>query len=119
MNDELAERLRKMNERAAPPLTWEEFKVRTPCRGCGQPWLDGEEWRSGGTAHFTDEQRERYEAEKKRFAQQHGRCGNERHSMSGSLTIHCRRCCPPPPLSPQQVEEIRRVFAEARRSRNG
>jgi hypothetical protein len=38
-----------------------------------------------------------------------------RHSVSGSLTMHCGRCCPLPPLSPARREEIGRILGAPKR----
>jgi hypothetical protein len=64
--------------------------------------------------HFSDEERARYEAEEARFKEAHGECHGSRHSVSGSLTMHCSRCCPMPPLSPTQLEEITRILSRHR-----
>jgi hypothetical protein len=64
--------------------------------------------------HFTDEERSRYDAEQALFAQLHGECRAMRHSVSGSLTTHCGRCCPPSPLSPEQRGEIARLLSPPR-----
>lgn len=57
--------------------------------------------------YFTDEERARYE-------EAHGNCHASRHSVSGSLTMHCSRCRPMPPLSPAKVEEIVRILGRHR-----
>jgi hypothetical protein len=64
--------------------------------------------------HFTDQEGARYDAEEARFNEAHGDCHGSRHSVSGSLTIHCSRCCPMPPLSPAKVEEIARILSRRR-----
>jgi hypothetical protein len=56
--------------------------------------------------HFTEGERARYEAEQALFKRLHGECHGIRHSVSGSLTTHCGKCCPPPPTSPSQREAI-------------
>lgn len=94
-----------------PMLTWEEYEADAPCPGCGMPYVDGERWEFKGTMHFTDEERARHEAEEARFKARHPECHSHRHSVSGSLTLHCGKCCPPPPMSPSQREEIARLFS--------
>ncbi|GAB3474551.1 hypothetical protein [Nocardiopsis coralliicola] len=108
-----AERAQRESERIhdavrceVPSLTWEQYSAGEPCPGCGQPYRDKEHWESKATMHFTDEERVRYEAEQARFKQHHGECHTMRHSVSGSLTTHCGRCCPRPPMSPSQIEKI-------------
>lgn len=89
-----------------PALSWEEYEAGDPCPGCGLPYRDDVPWESKGTMHFTDEERARYEAEEARFKQAHRDCHSVRHSVSGSLTMHCGKCCPPPPLSPEVREAV-------------
>lgn len=55
---------------------------------------------------MSDEERARYDAEVVAYNEVHGECHSARHSVSGSLTMHCMKCCPPPPLSPTQLEKI-------------
>lgn len=45
------------------------------------------------------------------YKSRHGDCRAGRHGVSGSLTTHCTKCCPVPPMSPQQVENIASIFA--------
>lgn len=88
-----------------------ECKAGAPCRGCGLPCVDEERWDFTGTMHFTDEERARHDAEEARYRLRHPECHSHRHSVSGSLTLHCGTCCPPPPMSPSQREEIARLFS--------
>lgn len=87
-------------------LTWEQYAAGAPWPGCGRPYRDEERWESKGM-HFTDEERARYEAEEALFKQRHGECHATRRSLSGSLTTHCGKCCPPRPFSPEQKEALR------------
>lgn len=91
-------------------LTWEQYVTGELCPGCGRPYRDEERWESKGTMHFTDEERVRYEVEEERFKKNHGECHSMRHSVSGSLTTHCGRCCPIPPLLPRQKEALARLL---------
>jgi hypothetical protein len=93
-----------------PRLTWAAYVAGEPCPGCGLPYRDDERWEFKGTIHFTDEERAGYDAEEARFKEAHGDCHASRHSASGSLTMHCSRCCPMPPLSPSKLEEIARIL---------
>lgn len=104
------ERIRDAVRCETPSLTWEQYVAGEPCPGCGRPYRDEERWVFMGTMHFTDEERARYEAEQALFEQHHGQCRAIRHSVSGSLTTHCGRCCPSPPLSPSQRETITRLL---------
>lgn len=105
------EHIREAVRRDVPILTWEEYVAGAPCSGCGRPYRDEEPWDFRGTMRLTEEERVRYEAEQDRFKQGHGECRAMRHSVSRSLTTHCGKCCPPPPLSPTQLKEIGRIFA--------
>ncbi|MGO1510427.1 MAG: hypothetical protein ACTHW4_07630 [Actinomycetales bacterium] len=106
-----SERLRDALHCETPKLTWERYAAGDPCPGCGLPYRDEEPWEFKGTMYFTDEERTRYEAEEARFMEAHAECHSSRHSVSGSLTMHCMKCCPPPPLSPRQIEELSRIFS--------
>lgn len=92
-----------------PQLTWAAYVAGEPCHGCGLPYRDDEPWEFKGTMHFTEEDRARYDAEEARFKRAHGDCHASRHSVSGSLTMHCSKCCPMPPLSPATREDITRI----------
>ena len=88
-------------------LSWGEYQAGEPCQACGRPLRDDEPWELRGTMHFTDAERDRYEAEQTRYRAEHGECRSHRWSVEGSLTLHCGRCCPPPPLSPEQRDRLR------------
>jgi hypothetical protein len=60
--------------------------------------------------NFTEDERARHDAEEALFKEAHGDCHASRHSASGSLTMHGGRCCPLPPLSSAQHEEIGRIL---------
>lgn len=105
-----AERMSEALRCDVPSLTWEEYLAGRACPGCGRPYRDDEHWESKGTMYFTDQERARYEAEEARFRQDHPDCGSHRHSVSGSLTTHCGKCCPPPPLSPEQIDTIGKLL---------
>jgi hypothetical protein len=64
--------------------------------------------------HMTPEQREEYDREEARYLERHGECHSHRWSMQGSRTLHCGYCCPPPPLSHKQIEQISRIFSSAK-----
>lgn len=89
-----------------PALTWEAFVAGEPCPGCRLPYRDDVPWEFKGTMHFTDDERARYDAEGARYTALHGDCHAIRHSVGGSLTTHCGKCCPSPPLSPGQIKNI-------------
>jgi len=87
-------------------------KLGAPCPGCGRPYRDAEPWEFRGTINLNPEERARYDAEGERYAAVHGTCRSHRHSVSGSLTTHCGRCCPAPPLSPVQIESLRGILGK-------
>ncbi len=60
--------------------------------------------------YFTPGERERYDAEEAAFKERHPNCRAMRHSASGSLTTHCGKCCPPPPMSPTKARELSEMF---------
>jgi hypothetical protein len=107
---EQAESIRDAVTCETPMLSWEEYAAGEQCPGCGRPYRDKERWESKGTMHFTDEERVRYEAEEALFKQSHVECHAIRHSVSGSLTTHCGKCCPSPPFSPKQKEALGRLL---------
>jgi hypothetical protein len=79
------------------------------CRGCGDVLIDG----LGGwppMLKMSDPERAEYEAADQRFRERHRDCRAHRWSMSGSRATHCGYCCPPPPLSPGQIERLRELF---------
>lgn len=105
-----SERIRDAIRCDTPSLTWEAYMAGEPCPGCGRPYRDEERWEFRGTMHMTNAERARYDAEEARYTEDHGDCHAVRHSVSGSLTMHCGKCCPPPPLSPAQIEHLRRIL---------
>lgn len=86
------ERLRGAIRCDVAPLTFEAYQAVAPCPGCGRPYHDAEPWDFRGTINMSPEERARYDAEEERYAATHGTCGSHRHSVSGSLTMHCGRC---------------------------
>lgn len=106
-----AERIRDATRCEEPTLTWEQYVAGEPCPGCSLPYRDDEPWESKGTMNFTEKERARYEAEEARYRLDHPECRSHRHSVSGSLTLHCGKCCPPPPMSPEQRETLGRLLS--------
>lgn len=106
-----AEHIRDSVRCDVPSLTWDQYVAGEPCPGCGRPYRDDERWESKGTMYLTDDERARHDAEEARYKRDHPECHSHRHSVSGSLTLHCGKCCPPPPMSPTQREEIGRLLS--------
>jgi hypothetical protein len=100
------QRLRDSMHSEVAPLTYEQYRAGQPCPGCGRPYVDAEPFEPKGTMFFSDSERARYDAEKARFKEAHPSCGSHSHGVSGSLTKHCGKCCPPPPLSPMQFDRL-------------
>lgn len=92
---------RAMWEREGMYQTREEFESGEPCRGCGEPLLDGRGDRI---------ERAEREAEETRFKERHGDCHALRWTMEGSSTMHCGYCCPPHPMSDKQWKTISRIL---------
>lgn len=94
-------------------LTRAELEAGVHCRGCGQPIIDGlSDWPP--RMKLTDEEKREYEAAEDGFRSRHEGCRGVRWSMSGSRSLHCGYCCPPPPLSERQLDEITRILRASR-----
>ena len=100
------QRLRDSMHCEVAPLTYEQYRTGQPCPGCGRPYVDAQPFEPKGTMFFSDSERARYDAEEARFKEAHPSCGSHRHGVSGSLTKHCGKCCPPPPLSPARLDQL-------------
>lgn len=94
-------------------LTWEELCAGEPCRGCGRPIIGDGTWESVPLNAETPEQRRVRLDEDRRYRKLHGDCRGYRTSMQGSPVQHCGECCPPFPMSPATIEEVRKIFANA------
>jgi hypothetical protein len=93
-------------------LSWAEMEAGEPCRGCGQPLLDGAgDWPP--LPQLTTEQRAEYHRTDTEFRERHAGCKAGRWSMSGHRTAHCNYCCPPPPFSTRQIEQVGRILLSA------
>jgi hypothetical protein len=91
-------------------LSREEMAAGVACRGCGLAMRDGlGEWRTG--AEWAAADQAAFDVASADFDRRHGECAAGRWSLAGSRTWHCRACCPPPPLSIRQVEELGRLVA--------
>jgi hypothetical protein len=91
---------------ARPPmLSRAEFEAGKPCPACGQPYRDGREL-PGAELQRTPEQQAAYEREHAGVRARHPDCEDGWFGVAGSRTLHCNRCCPPPPLSKRQAGRI-------------
>jgi hypothetical protein len=102
-------------------LTWEQYLAGEPCPGCGRPMTDATLWSGSGkgSIHLSEEERARYDSEEEHFKVRHGDCHTHRWTFGGSLTTHCGKCCPPPPMSPEQTARIAALLHHALRDQQG
>jgi hypothetical protein len=111
--DRRTEERRQQWQREGTYMSWAEIEAGEPCRGCGQPLLDGMgSWPP--LLQLTPEQRAEYDREDAAFRERHAGCRAGRWSMSGHRTSHCSYCCPMPPLSDQQAEQVAQILSSAR-----
>jgi hypothetical protein len=79
------------------------------CRGCGLPMHDRRgDWPP--LLRMDSDERAAYEAQDAAWRNRHATCCDGRWSVSGSRTMHCMACCPPPPISPQTLARIAKIF---------
>jgi hypothetical protein len=110
--DRRREERRQQWQREGTYMSWAEMEAGEPCRGCGQPLLDGAgDWPP--LPQLTPEQRAEYDRADTEFRERHADCKAGSWSMSGHRTAHCNYCCPPPPLSTQQIEQVGRILSSA------
>jgi hypothetical protein len=87
-----------------------ELEAGEPCRGCGQPLLDGlGSWPP--LSRLTPGQQAEHDRMDALFRGRHGACRSHRWSLSGHRAIHCGYCCPLPPMSDRQIDEISRILS--------
>ncbi|MFE0135788.1 hypothetical protein ACFWY6_30080 [Streptomyces sp. NPDC059037] len=91
-------------------LSYAEYVAGEPCRDCGEPMPDDRgDWPP--LMKMSDaEKQERDEAER-RSRERHADCRDGRWTINGSRVTHCGSCCPPPPMSPKQIEGVARIPA--------
>jgi len=66
-----------------------------------------------GLIHLSEEESAQYDSEERRFKVRHAYCHTSRWTVGGSLTTHCGKCCPPPPMSPEQTAKIAALLHHA------
>jgi hypothetical protein len=87
-------------------LSWTELVAGVPCQGCGRLYRgDATEQRPGEP--WAD-YRARLAPVEAEFRSRHP--GHGSTFTYGGGPLHCGRCCPRPPLSPHQIESIRRIM---------
>lgn len=83
-------------------LTYEELTFGQPCKVCGRALLD-----QADPAASPAELKQLEEA----FEADHRDCRTYRWGVAGGSLVHCGRCCPPPPFSPEQMEAVTAALA--------
>lgn len=86
-------------------LLWEELVGGVPCQGCEMAVVgdetqqrDGEPWPA---------YRRRMEPVEEEFKSRHR--DHSTRWAAGDGPLHCSRCCPPPPLSPEQIARLNQI----------
>lgn len=90
-------------------LTWEEFIGGVPCQGCGRPFLDDETSQREGESWAA--YRERMAPIEAEFRARHPEHGTS--WTVGGGPAHCRRCCAPHPLSPDQIRQLNQIASRS------
>jgi hypothetical protein len=112
-DDQRVEERRLQWQREGTYLSWAEIEAGEPSRGCGQPLLDGlGDWYP--LNKLTPDQRAEYDRAEELYRERHRGCRSHRWSLSGHRAQHCGYCCPPLPLTAQQIEKVTRIFSSAR-----
>ena len=75
-------------------LSYDEVRAGVPCPGCGRPWV--------GPRDDLDRDRDSWHA-------LHGECRAGRNGYNDG-PVHCLRWCGVPPLSPEQIAAVSRIF---------
>ena len=100
-----AEEAKRM-ERAGDDLQlpYEAYAAGEPCRACGRALL-------GEPALGTDEESlARIDADNADFRAEHAACNMGVWRLENNRVEHCHLCCPFPPLSPAQRNELRQLL---------
>jgi hypothetical protein len=94
-------------------LSRAELEAGEPCRGCGEPLLDGlGSWPP--LMQLTSAEQGDHDRAEGLYRQRHGECRSHRWSISGHRATHCGYCCPPPPMSERQIDEVRRLLCSGK-----
>jgi hypothetical protein len=94
-------------------LTHEQMMAGESCPSCGEELIsrgDPPSWIGKGTMYLTDKEQAARTAAEQAFKERHPDCHAWRWSMAGSAVSHCGRCCPPPPMSPDQIRRISQIL---------
>lgn len=87
-------------------LIWEEFIGGVPCQGCGRPFLGDETSQREGESSVA--YRERMAPIEAAFRARHPDHGTS--WTVGGGPAHCRQCCAPHPLSPDQIRQLNQIL---------
>lgn len=79
------------------PLTYDEMLAGRACHGCGRPLIPRRKRRDDNEA----------------FLAKHLHCHSSKWTMQYADVKHCSKCCPPPPMSEQQVDQIANILRGA------
>jgi hypothetical protein len=94
-------------------LSRAELEAGESCRGCGESLLD----RLGSwppLMQLTSAEKGDHDRTEAFYRQRHGECRSHRWSISGHRATHCGYCCPPPPMSKRQIDEVRRLLSSGK-----
>lgn len=83
-----------------PQLSYEAYKAGEPCRVCGRALLDESALGTDGESIAL------IDAENAAFRAEHEKCPIGVWKLQDHRVEHCHVCCPFPPLSPEQREEV-------------
>lgn len=87
-----------------PQLAYEAYAAGEPCRACGRALL-------GESALGTDaESLALIDAANTEFRAEHEACNMGVWHLADNRVEHCHLCCPFPPLSPTQRDELRQLL---------
>lgn len=85
-------------------LPYEAYAAGDPCRACGRALL-------GEPTLGTDEESlARIDADNAEFRAEHAACNMGVWRLENNRVEHCHLCCPFPPLSPTQRDELRQLL---------
>jgi hypothetical protein len=111
-DDRRLEERRQQWQRDGAYMSRAELEAGEPCRGCGRPLLDGlGDWYP--LNQLTPGQRAEYDQADALFRERHRDCRSHRWNLSGHRATHCGYCCPPPPMSDRQIEQIAQILSSA------
>jgi hypothetical protein len=112
-DDRRVEGRRLQWQREGVYMTRAKIEAGEPCRGCGQPLLDGLGDR-GPLSNLTPDQRAACDRAEELYRERHRDCRSHRWSLGGHRALHCGYCCPMPPLPAEQARRAAQVLSSVR-----